>query len=66
MRARSDSRCTYLKKAGPIREFKLNETREFGDSMGFRYEVGFDSMTALLEVARDKDGKIVHFSLQPE
>ena len=61
-----DRFLNHLKKSGPIRGFKLIETRKIDDTMGYRYDVEFDSITALLEIGMQKDRKISHFSLQPE
>jgi CubicO group peptidase (beta-lactamase class C family) len=56
----------HLKKAGPIKAFTLVELVPRGDVQGFRYDVEFDSIIAVLDVRRSKDGKLIMFSLQPE
>lgn len=61
-----DAFLAYLKKAGPIKEFKLIETRKLGDVRGYAYDVEFESITAVLVVEKQKDGKIVGFALRPE
>jgi hypothetical protein len=61
-----DAFLAYLKKAGPIKEFKLIETRKIGDANGYAYDVEFESITAVLVVEKHTEGKIVGFSLRPE
>jgi hypothetical protein len=39
---------------------------EAGDDKGWQYSVEFGSISVVLELARDKDGKIFHFVIQPQ
>ena len=61
-----DRLLTHLKTLGAIRSFQLIETRDAGDLKGWKYAVEFDSMSVVLELGRDKEGKIFHFVVQPE
>lgn len=56
----------HLKTLGPIQKFELVEVQEIGDRKGWKYSVEFESVTLLMEVGREKDGKIFHFNLQPQ
>jgi hypothetical protein len=56
----------HIKTLGPIQKFDLLDTQELGDRKGWRYLVEFESMTVLLELGREKDGKIFHFVLEPQ
>ena len=55
-----------LKTTAAIRKFELLDTREVGDIKGWQYAVEFGSISVVLELARDKDGKIFHFVIHPQ
>lgn len=57
---------SHLKTLGTIQKFDLIEVREIGDRRGWRYTVEFGSMTVLMEIAREKNGKLFYFNLQPQ
>lgn len=61
-----DRLLTHLKTLGSIRTFELIDFQEIGDGKGWKYAVEFDSMSVVLELGRDRDGKIFHFVLQPQ
>lgn len=62
----NDKLLTQLKTVGAIRKFELLVALEQGDNKGWRYSVEFDSMSVVLELVRGKDGKIIHFVVQPQ
>ena len=62
----NDRLLTHLKTLGTINKFELIETRDAGDQNGWKYAIEFDSMSVVLELGRDKDGKIFHFVVQPQ
>lgn len=61
-----DRLLAHLKTLGAVRKFELVETREVGDRRGWKYAIDFDSMSVVLELVCEKDGKIFHFVLQPQ
>lgn len=62
----NDRLIAHLKSLGPILRFELLAIAGNGETKGYRYKVEFGSMTVVLEIARQKDGKIEHFELHPE
>lgn len=66
LRDPDDRLLTHLKTLGAIRKFELVETQSIGERMGWKYNVDFDSMSVVLEIGRDKDGKIFHLVVQPQ
>ncbi len=62
----NDRLIAHLKTLGRILKFELLEKTDMGDEMLYRYNVEFQSMTVVLELGRDQQGRIGHFELQPE
>jgi len=62
----NDRLLTHLKTLGAIKKFDLLDTTKAGDREGWQYAVEFDSMTVMLELIRGKDGKLIHFVVQPQ
>ncbi len=62
----NDKLLAQLKTVGAIRKFELLSAMEAGDDKGWQYAVEFGSISVVLEFARDKDGKIFHFVIQPQ
>ena len=60
---REDRLLNHLKKIGPILSFDLMRAESPG---AYSYQVQFGSMTILLEIIREKDGKISRFEMHPE
>jgi CubicO group peptidase (beta-lactamase class C family) len=66
LRDPNDKLLAQLKTVGAIRKFELLSAMEAGDDKGWQYAVEFGSISVVLELARDKDGKIFHFVIQPQ
>lgn len=61
-----DGLLAHLKTLGPILKFELVDIQGAGDKNVWQYTVEFGSMTIILDLMQDKDGKISHFVLQPQ
>lgn len=55
----------FVKKLGAIKSFVLTEKNVEGSISVYRYNMVYEEMTLDLAIARDKDGKIVMFGLEP-